>query len=264
MTFLALIMEFDPAWRIDHFINVGPAGVLLYESLVLSTLLIFRVYQERNQYTLALQEERTEIKYDIHSGIQPNITVLKNLINSPKTRSPLQQKILTIADEIEEDLLLLRDILASQRMRYLDGLVAKIREKARARFQHTHIEYEVITKPLVIPSHIELPFKVLYHFYYFTKEAINNVARHSQASFCSIQMTYTQNELFLLIKDNGVGINFSEAEEKNRTGLLELEERARKMGAIKQYKLTSSPGHGTTIELKVSLSFVNTLDRNLL
>lgn len=85
-----------------------------------------------------------------------------------------------------------------------------------------------------------------------TQEALSNIWRHSGATQASIELAYLPEQLRLSIRDNGKGFlpgdNLDAAHDsQGGLGLLGMRERAALIGATLQ--ITSSPGHGSQIEL---------------
>jgi signal transduction histidine kinase len=76
-----------------------------------------------------------------------------------------------------------------------------------------------------------------------TKEAINNIAKYSKATNCSISFLKENNMLQLIIKDNGIGIENSKL--KTGNGLLNMENRCKEIGG--SCVIESSLNKGVTI-----------------
>lgn len=79
------------------------------------------------------------------------------------------------------------------------------------------------------------------------REALSNTARHSGASAVDVQVS-AGDELSLTVRDNGSGIKDS----GRRSGLANLEQRARKLGG--SLRIESPPGGGTELDWRVPLS----------
>jgi len=81
------------------------------------------------------------------------------------------------------------------------------------------------------------------------KEALNNILRHSGASAAEIVIHRLRNELVVTIRDNGRG--FDPSKERDGNGLRNMAKRAREAGG--DFKVTSRPGEGCTMEFRVPL-----------
>lgn len=86
------------------------------------------------------------------------------------------------------------------------------------------------------------------NIYLIFKEAINNIAKYSQASRVRIRFEVINNRLDLSIRDNGIG--FDMEKQKKGNGLRTMPERARQIDA--EFRLQSEPGH-TDIHLSLRI-----------
>jgi signal transduction histidine kinase len=82
------------------------------------------------------------------------------------------------------------------------------------------------------------------------KEALNNVAKHANASELRIKLELSDRELRLMIHDNGSGFSPSKAAESGH-GLRNMETRLRDLGG--EFQIKSAPGEGTTIYVSIRL-----------
>jgi signal transduction histidine kinase len=82
-----------------------------------------------------------------------------------------------------------------------------------------------------------------------TREALSNIARHSQATRASIMLEQGDGTLRLVIGDNGVGFLTDEARSPRQRGLGNLHARAEALGG--ELTLTSEPGAGTRLEMAI-------------
>jgi signal transduction histidine kinase len=92
------------------------------------------------------------------------------------------------------------------------------------------------------------------HVYRIVQEALNNVARHSKATEAWVDMEERQNELFLEIRDNGVGFEVGNPGERSLNdgiGLMGMRERAEHLNGT--LDVQSTPGKGTAISVRIPL-----------
>jgi signal transduction histidine kinase len=85
--------------------------------------------------------------------------------------------------------------------------------------------------------------------YRVAQEALNNVARHAQASRVDASIRRFPNAVRLQIKDNGRSFAVERtllAGTSQRLGLLGMRERVEMVGG--RFLVQSAPGHGTTIQ----------------
>jgi two-component system NarL family sensor kinase len=95
-----------------------------------------------------------------------------------------------------------------------------------------------------------LPARIETSLYRIAQEALANIVQHAQARNASVYLTITPESVALVIEDDGQGFD-PEHLPPERFGLVGANERARLLGG--SLKVTSSPGRGTSVEVKVPL-----------
>ena len=88
--------------------------------------------------------------------------------------------------------------------------------------------------------------------YRIAQEALNNVSRHAQASRVEVIIQKLADGIGMKIKDNGKSFDLERvlnAKGRKRLGLLGMRERVEMVGGT--FCVESSPGNGTSIEVKV-------------
>jgi signal transduction histidine kinase len=96
------------------------------------------------------------------------------------------------------------------------------------------------------PMEEDLPVDKRRNIYLFCKEAITNAIKYSHADFIELTMKEVQNKkICFFIRDNGIG--FDPLKVRKGNGLVNMEERAKKMNG--QFILETAPGQGTSISL---------------
>jgi len=87
------------------------------------------------------------------------------------------------------------------------------------------------------------------HIYRFFQEALNNLSKHSQATFFSVKVTRQDDQVSFTLVDNGRGFEVDQAQSQNvlekRLGLTTMNERARMAGGSLQ--IWSRPGIGARL-----------------
>lgn len=217
------------------------------------------VYGELKSLILRLaaaeEEEKKRISREIHDQIGQNLSTIGlnlNLIRSALTEMPAP-----VREKIDNSLGLLRDItrrvrhiLAELRLPVLDdyGLFAALKWYSREFSESTGIECIVDgidPKPRPL-AHVESAFFLI------AREALQNVAKHSQARRVMIHLNVRNKVLSLVISDNGKGCERT-TRKRSRVGmgLLSMNERAILIGAT--CTISSKPGKGTQISLEIPL-----------
>jgi PAS domain S-box-containing protein len=85
------------------------------------------------------------------------------------------------------------------------------------------------------------------HVFAVLREALSNVARHAQATAVSVQVSISAGKVLVTVADNGVGAT----DESRRSGLSNLEERARLLGG--RFAVTLPAEGGTRLDWVVPL-----------
>ncbi|MFZ1977848.1 MAG: ATP-binding protein, partial [Bacteroidota bacterium] len=91
--------------------------------------------------------------------------------------------------------------------------------------------------------------------YRIIQESLTNIARHAQASSVEITIDMRNQNLFVLITDNGKGFDNSLLNHPESLGLLSIQERARMIGG--KATITGEPGKGTHVTLEVPLKNID-------
>ena len=78
-----------------------------------------------------------------------------------------------------------------------------------------------------------------------TREALSNVARHSQATRASLRLARRGSEALLVLEDNGVG--FDTSSDSNGFGMSNMRARAEHLGGT--LVVESETGKGTTLRI---------------
>ena len=90
------------------------------------------------------------------------------------------------------------------------------------------------------------------------QESLANVAKHAQATEVVVTLGFAEDKMQLRIKDNGKGFAVKQqrtAVERNRLGLLGMQERARLVNG--RCLVQSAPGCGTTVMAEIPLADAN-------
>ncbi len=87
--------------------------------------------------------------------------------------------------------------------------------------------------------------------YRITQEAITNIIRHAGATEVSVILMCRENEIVLLVEDNGVGFDMQKGESARSLGLMGMRERTALVGG--EIKIDSEVGKGTTVRVRIPL-----------
>jgi signal transduction histidine kinase len=80
------------------------------------------------------------------------------------------------------------------------------------------------------------------------KEALNNAAKHSQATELFLRIHQNGEGLLVTVEDNGAGMDLSQPRQE-RNGFTNMSHRMSEVGG--QFRITSSPGAGCKVEFQI-------------
>jgi two-component system nitrate/nitrite sensor histidine kinase NarX len=92
----------------------------------------------------------------------------------------------------------------------------------------------------------QYPAKLQVALYRITQEALNNIAKHAQATAATAMLTCDPTQVALTITDNGIGFAQDQIA-PDQLGLTIMRERADSVGAL--FQLESRPQQGTQIDV---------------
>lgn len=201
---------------------------------------------------LAALEERVRVARDLHDSIsQPLFSLILNsevaarqLEQNPSKARAQLLRVRQIAEQARRDLRLLIFQLSpfTTENKGLEGSLKNYIEDIEA-FNQGGIEvrFELEDTQGIPP----LAQETLYHV---AQEALNNVAKHSQAGLATVKVKQMPGEVELEVRDNGVGFKPGQGEGR---GLPSMRERVGKAGG--SLRIYSRLGVGTIITVHLPL-----------
>jgi signal transduction histidine kinase len=219
-------------------------------------LLAAELQRSRERIVGAREEERRRLRRDLHDGLGASLTataiqleIARDLVSSdPDTAEATLSRLL---DRTRQDIAAIRRLVDDLRPPALDqlGLVQAIRERATY-FSRPGGEGET---PLNVSVEAQgdfghLPAAVEVAAFHIVMEAVNNAARHGQATKCRIRLD-ARDMLSIEVTDNGRGLP---ADIQEGVGLSSMRERAAEVagscsieniqgGTVVQARLPVSP-----------------------
>jgi signal transduction histidine kinase/ligand-binding sensor protein len=198
---------------------------------------------------LTIQEkERKRVAQELHDGIGQMLTAIKfrveNTLQQERERKieakeeSIESIIQMIQDSVEE----VRRIQMDLRPSILDdvGILATIgwfcREFQKV-YSAIHIEKEIEIQE----DEVSVPLKTV--IYRVMQEAMNNIAKHSQADVVRLSLKKMGNRIEFVIEDNGIGFDLEKS--KRGFGLGSMKERTELSGGT--FTVESIKGRGTVI-----------------
>jgi two-component system sensor histidine kinase DegS len=220
--------------------------------------------QQRQQLAVGIikaqEEERRRVAREIHDGPAQSLANLVFRIElcekllAGKRLPELQGELAELKELIKGGLQEVRKIIFDLRPMALDdlGLVPALR-----RYLEGLEEREGLGVYLaVLGEEVRLASAVEVGLFRIIQEALHNVIKHARAASARVTLTYGKEQLLLSVKDDGLGFDLQEAEDRSREGghfgLISMWERAELLGG--RFEVISAPGQGTRIVVAVPIT----------
>lgn len=202
---------------------------------------------------LALELQRKKITADLHddigatlSSLQLNSAVANQLINTDtkqakKILNKIEDQSKNLADKIG-------DIIWSMKPGKDEFMTigSRVKNFATDILSATNINYKILIDPEVNKTIQDISTRK--NIVLITKEAINNVVKYSDAKEVLISLKIKDNQICLVIQDNGIG--FNPCEEKGN-GLANMRKRTEELNGL--FTITSKLKSGTSISVIIPL-----------
>ncbi|HMZ49975.1 MAG TPA: sensor histidine kinase, partial [Flavobacteriales bacterium] len=234
--------------RISLVVMIG--FVVLFAGVLFVRLRINRRMQ--------LEEVRTRLSRDLHDDIGStlsSINILTSLARKKAEAGDVEGAAASLTGISERSQRLQRnmsDIVWSvdPDRDSLEELLVRMREFGASVLEPKEITYRFDAQG---DHSTALPPMVKSNLYLIFKEAVNNAAKHAQATAVSVAISYRNNRLKMTIADNGRGLPDSNGASRAHggNGLRNMRKRAEEMNA--ELHMDSTPEKGTTIDLVIPL-----------
>ncbi|UDY22892.1 GAF domain-containing sensor histidine kinase [Nocardioides sp. Kera G14] len=180
----------------------------------------------RSALVSAREEERRRLRRDLHDGVGPSLAAIVLKLNAAQSRTDEAARNAVLAETREETkaaIAEVRRLVDDLRPPAIDevGLLAAIRQRAAA-VTGDRLRVDV-RGPEALPA---LPAAVEVAAFRIASEAVTNVARHSGASRCVVEIA-VNGAFELSIADNGTG---AASKTGSGVGWTSMRERAAELG----------------------------------
>ena len=199
--------------------------------------------------------ERKRISSEIHDGIGQMLTALKMRIEMLEDQDEIKGNMLNEIHEMTVTIVKeTRRVCAELLPNILDdfGLKSAIKELSKTVRENTKIEvvlHDEIEEGVLSKQQEVIIYRVL-------QEAINNVMKHAQASLMEISTETDAENIYIEIKDDGIGfrVKIDEIYDGRGSGihglgLLNMKERTEMLGG--KFQISSIQGKGSVVSLVI-------------
>ena len=193
------------------------------------------------------EEERRALSRELHDEAAQTFSAIllesENLLDLPHDAAASRHMEL-IRDLAQRGVAETRNMALLLRPSMLDdfGLGPALNWQAKETAKRTGLRVQVSAADL--PANLPEEHKTC--IYRVVQEALNNAARHAQATMAQVLLQRAHHQIELTVIDDGSGFD---AERVRGLGLLGMEERVRHLGGA--FAIESKPGRGTKLRIKL-------------
>tara|TARA_R110000868_G_scaffold368227_1_gene631195 strand:- start:20876 stop:23758 length:2883 start_codon:yes stop_codon:yes gene_type:complete len=259
-TFKVQVSNNDGVWNTEGAslqINISPpfwkTWLFRVFVLTLALLILWAVYRYRVKQLLEIERVKLRIASDLHdevgsglSGIALTGDILQRQIEKGDVKPELIQRITknsrvlassldaivwlidskkeTVGDLISKSLITAKDLIHTAKIEVIDTVPHKYQAKVLSSVQRRNL-------------------------FLLIKEALNNIAKHSNATIATLDFKIIESNLLVIIKDNGKG--FEEGSFVSGRGLGTMKHRAEELGAILTFESKEEGGTEILVSIKI-------------
>ncbi len=207
------------------------------------------------QISLEVEDrERSRIAHDLHDRVGAQIGAFKHLFGQLRddfaaaspTFSTSFERLNAELEALMADVRAVSHDLESPTLKAF-GLVAALNGFKDMFAKSPDLDFELDVHGL----EERLPRKTEQHIYLILKELFSNALNRGKASQFSIQLLKTQNQLTVIVEDNGIGFDPKAAGESAGLGLQSIENRVQYMHGT--LIIDSAIGRGTIVTIEIPL-----------
>jgi len=200
-------------------------------------------------HTLGMEQERTRLARELHDHIGQSVVYLgfeiDRLVELNHGRA-VQADLLALRGDLRDLVEELRDMLVDLRSdvteaQDVEGVLRSFLQRVNKRHR--------VEVTLVADTEGRMPIPVEREVWRVAREAVMNAERHARASHVSILWLCNGDGALLEVADDGVGLPSAKTSGESGYGLVGMRERADSIGA--QLEITSGPGKGTLVRMKM-------------
>lgn len=245
------IVFLEKAQKDNRLLTIAVIILLALSLIVGSLSLIRHRLRLRNKQLQRELEVRYQIAADLHDDLGStlsSISILSSVLTQHcNNQNPSSEIIRKIFENAQNALKAIDDIIWSvnPKNNKFANLFVRIKEYAIPLFESKKIDSEISIPETA--NELPLSLEVGRNSYLIIKEAINNLAKHSQCTRAKIIVTEKHPYIDVEITDNGIGFDWQK--ESSRNGIKNMEERAKQINA--QFSITSNQQEGTSIRLRL-------------
>jgi nitrate/nitrite-specific signal transduction histidine kinase len=228
-----------PFWRTWWFI------VLVNTFLF---VIVYIIIRNRINQKLRLELMRRSISNDLHDDIGATLSSVNFYIDLAQHDKQNTEYLRHIKDNVNQVISSLDDLVWSINPKNdnTGQFINRMKDYAipflKAARIHCHFHYD----PKVVNLKLDLLTKR--HLYLLFKEVVNNVAKHALCRNCTIELVHDQENLRLVVSDDGKGFNVVEVD-GSRSGLFSMQERVRLLNGEMEIRSVKKEGSRVAVTI---------------
>lgn len=201
---------------------------------------------------VAVEVERKRIARELHDELGQTMTALCFDLswiseNLDVQGNRIRDKLLSMSAMVNCTVDAIHRISEDLRPGMLDdlGLAAAIENHVTEFSERTGMPCKIFISPLT-PGIGDMAATALFRI---VQESLTNVTRHSGASLVTVYLQELEDQILLIVQDNGRGFSLGQDVNKKTYGLLGMRERVKMLGGT--LNISTEPGSGVRIEAEV-------------
>jgi PAS domain S-box-containing protein len=204
-------------------------------------------HQLTNYIEKVRENERVAISRELHDDLGQSLTAVKidlGNIRQKTSEKEIATRIIKVSDLVSDTIKTVQRLTSQLRPQIIDdlGLVSAIEWYTNEFKERNQVQVALDLDPSVNINHDAslIIFRVM-------QEALTNISRHSKADQVSITLSRNEDEVNLIISDNGVGITESQIKSNKSFGIISMRERAASRGG--KFEISGLKNGGTILRL---------------
>jgi signal transduction histidine kinase len=200
------------------------------------------------------EKERIKIANELHDNMGSMLATIKLNFENLKLRKdriePEDEQLFDKTDSLlEEAYQKVRSIAHTQNAGVIgnEGLVPALFNIANKITIHGKLSVQVI--PFGLNERLENSLELA--IFRMIQELLTNAVKHAQATEITISLTQHENNLNIIIEDNGKGFNSNNRNKNEGMGLTHIEKKTEQLGG--NFSIDSTEGRGTSILIDLPL-----------
>ena len=204
--------------------------------------------QKENMLTQAMHTMQIDIARDLHDTVGQNVGFLRMKLDhlsetNSQPKSDLKMEVTNMLKVANESYDLIRGTLNVLQSGGLADPLTLFIQYANQVEERSPFKIEVSSQGEPRPL---APNQVRQLFFVF-REALSNIEKHAKADKTSVKLIWLENNLTMVVADNGRGFRPDDTQVRNHYGLKFMRERIESLGGV--FSVESKHGKGTRIEI---------------